>query len=409
MVDGTEGITDGVASANLNGDSPSASSSKPKAPAKPVKATVQTPPRPKFKPTHLPREHASPLDTETEKWVTPLSAPAYFPLDIFHSILNELSRHPEQNSSLIIRADCLPSQPGDDDDGGLGERLGLEMNEHNRFRFVPRQPNRDSRLEQVIHTYNAPDGSAGLHVKMPQAGSAAEVPYYHPPVRKLAFQWQGTEETEAAMPEEGVPRVYGTLMVSYLPFDDTPSTGNPELMAPPPKAPRRRSPLAPPLPEAAPVQPPATVLEDDSPEARIEAQAVVERRLNRTCLALLEKLHKHGYGTMIGYQKRVHHDVSLQEWCRIQAYGQVVVPREPFQDLYQTLKERHKKLDSRVPLAWSTKVEDVKRHVWKVSGCGGVTTSYRIQTRRTQAHQMTGRCLTTFHFGAHRISQSAPS
>lgn len=305
-----DGVTNGLASTRLDSGSPSVPSLQPKAPAKPVKATVQTPPRPKFKPTHLPREHTSPLDIETEKWVTPLSAPAYFPLDIFHSILNELSRHPEQNSSLIIRADCLPSQPGDDDDGGLGKRLGLEMNEFNRFRFVPRQPNRDSRLEQVIHTYSAPDGSAGLHVKMPQADSAAEVPYYHPPVRKLAFQWQAAEETEAAMPEEGVPRVYGTLTVSYLPFDDTPSTGNPELMAPPPKVPRRRSPLAPPLPEAAPVQTPATVLEDDTPEARIEAQAVVERRLNRTCLALLEKLHKHGYGTLIGYQKRVHHDVS---------------------------------------------------------------------------------------------------
>lgn len=313
MVAGTDHATNGTASIRANGESSSASSAQPKPSSKPVKTTIQTPPRPRFQPTYLPRDHASPLDSETEKWVTPLSAPAYFPLDVFHSILNELSRHPEQNSSLIIRADCLPSQPGDDDDGGLGERLGLEMNEHDRFRFVPRQPNRDSRLEQVIHTYSAPDGLAGLHVKMPQAKSAAEVPYYHPPVRKLAFQWQAVEESEAAMPEEGVPRVYGTITVSYLPFDDTPATGNPDLMAPPPKAPRRRSPLAPPLPETTPVQPPATILEDSSPEARIEAQAVAERRLNRTCLALLEKLHKHGYGTMIGYQKRVHHDVSKEE------------------------------------------------------------------------------------------------
>lgn len=310
MVDGAEAITNGVASASIDAEVSSAAPPKPKVPTKPNKTKIQTPPRPKFKPTYLPREHASPLDTETDTWVTPLSAPAYFPLDVFHSILNELSRHPEQNSSLIIRADCLPSQPGDNDDGGLGERLGLEMNEHSRFRFVPRQPNRDSKLEQLIHTYNAPDGSAGLHVKMPQADCAANVPYYHPPVRKLAFQWHAAEETETAMPEEGVPRVYGTISVSYLAFKDTPVTGDPDLMAPPPKAPRRRSPLAPPLPEAAPVRPPATVLEDDSPEARIEAEAVIERRLNRTCLALLEKLHKHGYGTMIGYQKRVHHDVS---------------------------------------------------------------------------------------------------
>lgn len=40
--------------------------------------------------------------------------------------------------------------------------------------------------------------------------------------------------------------------------------------------------------------------------------------------------------------------------------------REPFQDLYQALKERHKHLESRKQQPWSTKVEDVKRHVWKV-------------------------------------------
>lgn len=311
MVDNSEVLAERAENVRLNGEPSSASASKPQAHHTPTKVKIQTPPRPKFNPTHLPRDQASPLDTELEKWVTPLSAPAYFPLDIFHSILNEQSRHPEQNSSLIIRADCLPSQSGDDDDGGLGARLGLEMNEHNRFRFVPRQPNRDPRLEQVIHSYTSPDGSTGLHLKLPQAGAAADVPYYHPPVRKLAFRWQAAEETEAAMPQEGVSRVFGTITVSYLPFEDTPATGLPDLMAPPPpKAPRRRSPLAPPLPESAPVQPPATVLEDDSPEARLEARAVVERRLNRTCLALLEKLHKHGYGTMQGYQKRVHHDVS---------------------------------------------------------------------------------------------------
>jgi tRNASer (uridine44-2'-O)-methyltransferase len=46
---------------------------------------------------------------------------------------------------------------------------------------------------------------------------------------------------------------------------------------------------------------------------------------------------------------------------------QTVVEREPFQDLYLILKDRHRHLDSRAPKAGSTKIEDVKRHVWKVS------------------------------------------
>jgi hypothetical protein len=44
-----------------------------------------------------------------------------------------------------------------------------------------------------------------------------------------------------------------------------------------------------------------------------------------------------------------------------------MVKKEPFQDLYLILKDRHRHLDSRAPKAGSTKIEDVKRHVYKVS------------------------------------------
>jgi hypothetical protein len=43
------------------------------------------------------------------------------------------------------------------------------------------------------------------------------------------------------------------------------------------------------------------------------------------------------------------------------------VPKESFQDLYLILKDRHRHLDSRAPKPGSTKIEDVKRHVFKVS------------------------------------------
>lgn len=77
--------------------------------------------------------------------------------------------------------------------------------------------------------------------------------------------------------------------------------------------------------------------------------------------------------------------------------------REPFQDLYQALKERHKHLDSRVPLAWSNKVEDVKRHVWKVGHGGNATNG------RTQAHPTIDCFRQTWHFGDNRTLLSLHS
>ena len=43
-----------------------------------------------------------------------------------------------------------------------------------------------------------------------------------------------------------------------------------------------------------------------------------------------------------------------------------MVNRETFQDLYLVLKDRHRHLDSRVVNPRGSKIEDVKRHVWKV-------------------------------------------
>ncbi|KAG5640602.1 hypothetical protein DXG03_007952 [Asterophora parasitica] len=51
-------------------------------------------------------------------------------------------------------------------------------------------------------------------------------------------------------------------------------------------------------------------------------------RLYRTCLALLDTLDRYGWGALTNYKKRVMHD------C--------LVPREPYQDLYLLMRERHK-------------------------------------------------------------------
>jgi tRNASer (uridine44-2'-O)-methyltransferase len=70
-------------------------------------------------------------------------------------------------------------------------------------------------------------------------------------------------------------------------------------------------------------------------------------RLYRTCLALLETLHRYGWGAMTNYQKRVIHD------C--------LVPREIYQDLYLIMRERHKHLVD----TWK-EVTDPLKHVFEV-------------------------------------------
>ena len=70
-------------------------------------------------------------------------------------------------------------------------------------------------------------------------------------------------------------------------------------------------------------------------------------RLYRTCLALLETLHRYGWGAMTNYKKRVIHD------C--------LVPRETYQDLYLIMRERHKYLVD----TWK-EVTDPLKHVFEV-------------------------------------------
>ncbi|KAJ7688667.1 hypothetical protein B0H17DRAFT_1202760 [Mycena rosella] len=53
-------------------------------------------------------------------------------------------------------------------------------------------------------------------------------------------------------------------------------------------------------------------------------------RIYRTCLSLLDALHRYGWGALTNYKKRVQHD------C--------VIPRETYQDLYLVMRERFKGL-----------------------------------------------------------------
>ncbi|KAH9937118.1 uncharacterized protein B0H18DRAFT_969199 [Fomitopsis serialis] len=91
------------------------------------------------------------------------------------------------------------------------------------------------------------------------------------------------------------------------------------------------------------------------PVLRIETASIpgtptdINSRLYRTCLALLETLHRYGWGAMTNYKKRVLHD------C--------IVPREPYQDLYLVMRERHKHLVN----TWQESTDPLK-HVFEDIG-----------------------------------------
>ena len=92
----------------------------------------------------------------------------------------------------------------------------------------------------------------------------------------------------------------------------------------------------------------------DPPRLRLELIPLLDTptdpnsRLYRTCLALLETLHRYGWGAVANYKKRVIHD------C--------LVPREIYQDLYLIMRERHKHLIN----TWK-EVTDPLKHVFEVS------------------------------------------
>ena len=155
-------------------------------------------------------------------------------------------------------------------------------------KLLPRRPGRDAALEQYCTFYEStlepttfpPD----TLVLTPLVEAGSSLPYYHPAVSHLAFQYLNLDP----------PR----LQIELVPLPGTPTDPN--------------------------------------------------SRLYRTCLALLETVHRYGWGAMTNYKKRVIHD------C--------LVPREIYQDLYLIMRERHKHLVD----TWK-EVTDPLKHVFEVN------------------------------------------
>jgi tRNASer (uridine44-2'-O)-methyltransferase len=277
--------------------------------------TVQTPP---YKPS-------KPSISILPNLETPYQTPCHFTLPTFLHVLKDLTLHPERNSSLILRADPIPldtqsqvkSTELEDVDEEFEDWIKeneMEKVEDIRVRLMPKQPKRDGKLDQRVLFYRSKEVMGhehdlvgetaverGVVVMLPLVKRVEDIPFFHPPVRKLVFYYEsqvgGIQPTEEDQMVEGMkylstapegddtagpametPEIQGRISISFLPFPSLQSS---------------------------------TPLPDPKSTSTMPGLAVrrTESRLDRTCLALLERVYKHGFGSMVGYKKRVNHDV----------------------------------------------------------------------------------------------------
>jgi len=317
--------------------------------------------RPPFRPTESSPSSSTLLSPSGLAYVPTFSHAVHFTLNNFFAAIKELTLHPERNSSLILRADPLPAREPTNDEEVL--QAGLSRREELRVKLQPKQVKRDGKLDQRVSFYEDESGR-GAVVMVPEVQDVGDVPFYHPPVKKLAFLFEPIESEENADghghgQRDGLARtttaedgeaetmlpMRGVVTIAYLPFpagqdavvdrsptassmasiSQAPLASSPFLGVRPTRSPRKRSPLASSTADGIPAKPPAVIL---APDGTADVQSAnlssppsaddVAKRTVRTCRLLLERVYKHAYGDLVGYQKRVLHDVRIADsTCKI--------------------------------------------------------------------------------------------
>ncbi|KAL1712997.1 hypothetical protein EV715DRAFT_212611 [Schizophyllum commune] len=238
--------------------------------------------RPKYNPTSCPSSTKDALqDSSCQAWVPLLSCTAGYPQDLFETSLEQMIHHPEYNSTLILRSECLADKE-DDFPEGIPVLEGLTPTRCIHRKLLPRRPGRDGALEQYCTFYrSSTEHAPSVLVLTPIVPDGGSLPYYHPAVRHLAFRYIApSDDDEETSDPDATPRPSSTLRLELVPLASTPTDAS--------------------------------------------------SRLFRTALALLETAHRYAWGALTQYKKRVQHD------C--------LVPREPYQDLYLVMRERHRHL-----------------------------------------------------------------
>ncbi|KAH7919189.1 hypothetical protein BV22DRAFT_1134026 [Leucogyrophana mollusca] len=177
-----------------------------------------------------------------------LNCPAEFPLELFETAISQLIHHPEYNSTLILRSETISTALPPVQSQHLP---GLNPHSNVRRKLLPRRPRRDAALEQHCTLYAYDEGEfAGLPCTLVLTPLTEEpLPYYYPAVSHLTFR------IIPSSPQHLSPT---PLRIKVIPLSNTPT----------------------------------------GPTSR----------LYRTALALLDTLHRYGWGALTNYQNRVKHD-----------------------------------------------------------------------------------------------------
>lgn len=204
-----------------------------------------------------------------------VEAPAYFPRESWLATMHEWIRHPERNSSSIRRCEVWAEESAGDDEGA-----GYQCRYRCVRRLLPRRTNIDRGMLQECAVYTTgQDQGRVVYTTLRTSDQATEemdrawlqractpadfppsaesVPYYHPAVRQVRFDYQGTPH------HDGDADVYGIVAVDFVPFAQDTSVHD------------------------------------------------ANSRLGRTALSLLRLVHQHSYGHLARYVKRVVHDVVV--------------------------------------------------------------------------------------------------
>ncbi|KAI1349918.1 hypothetical protein F5Y01DRAFT_287438 [Xylaria sp. FL0043] len=206
-------------------------------------------------------------DVSGALWTPLYQKKCSFDPGIFSTVMDNLIRNPNINSAWLFRADILVKQ---DSEQALAQNfqvdettprpiivqfIGFHLDKLLVRRLIPRNPERDSPLDQTCLIYHSSGTgetatASSMVVYKPHISSHSEVPFYHPKVNGIAFLHQWNPSTS-----EGVVSVHYNFFENY---------GS-------------------------------------------------STKLVRTGLHLISTLHKHGQGVKAGYVKRVQHDVIIPQ------------------------------------------------------------------------------------------------
>lgn len=225
-----------------------------------------------------------------ELWESVMASPCRFSPEIFQDVMINIIKNPNIASTYVFRAEIfwdssthpsISADPAKDDlVHGFIKHMKIEYRPlwisfpdyqwHRTLviKQIPRNPQLDKPLVETCHIFSqtTDEYERTLIIYIPHVSSASEIPYYHPAVSAFAVQHEWHPRTSS-----------GALSLHF----------------------------------------------------RLYPGKAVDIKLNRVAYNFLKIVHRHGVGRQGGYEKRVHHDL--------------VVEQKKFQDTYTRLKTKYAK------------------------------------------------------------------